>query len=97
MLQTAVESYYMHNSNKLPANLSALTTATPQLVPSVLPNDPFSGSSYGYNKKSPYFVVYSVGTGGNGSATVDANGAINESNGSSCIYMTNGASVDTTP
>ena len=39
-LATAIESYYIHNSNSLPTNLTALITATPRII-SVVPDDPF--------------------------------------------------------
>jgi general secretion pathway protein G len=98
MLQTAIESYYIHNNNTLPTALSNLTTAVPQIAPSTLPTDPFtSAGAYGYAKTAPWFVVYSVGPGTNGSAAIDANGTVTETNGSSCIYMTNGSPVDTQP
>lgn len=101
-LQTAVESYYIHNSNTLPANLAALTSATPNIIGSALPTDPFNGSSnYGYavDSGSPakYYVIYSVGVGGNGSATVSTAGAVTETNGSSCIHVTNGTPRDVQP
>lgn len=97
MLQTAVESYYMHNNNTLPAALSNLTTAVPQIAPSTLPTDPFGAAAYGYNKSGTWFVIYSTGPGLNGSAAIDATGAVTETNGSSCIFVSNGSPVDTTP
>ena len=97
MLQTAVESYAVHNNGTLPATLAALTTAVPQIAPSVLPTDPFGGAAYGYSKNGKWFVIYSAGPGLNGAATIDANGAVTETNGSSCIYVTNGSPVDTQP
>ena len=97
MLQTAVESYYIHNNNALPAAPSNLTTAVPQIAPSTLPTDPFGGAAYGYNKSGAWFVLYSIGPASNGSATIDATGAVTETNGSSCIYVTNGSPVDTQP
>jgi len=97
-LQTAVESYYIHNNNTLPANLAALTSATPNIIGSALPTDPFtSGSNYGAATTGNYYVIYSVGTGGNGSATVNAAGTVTETNGSSCIYVTNGTPRDAQP
>lgn len=100
--QTAVESYYIHNSNTYPSALSSLTSATPNIIGASLPTDPFNGSSnYGYatDGASPvkYYVLYSAGVGGNGSATVSTAGVVTEANGSSCIYVTNGASKDTQP
>ena len=98
-LQSAVESYYVHNSNAYPAALSDLNTATPSIVTST-PTDPFSTTSaaYGYVRggtNNKYYVVYSVGPGTNGSATITSN-AVVETNGSSCIYVSN-AGQDTTP
>ena len=102
-LQTAVESYYIHNSNTYPANIdAALTGATPNIIGATSPADPFNGTNkYGYatDGASPvkYYVIYSIGTGGNGSAAVSAAGVVTETNGSSCIYVTNGSSKDAQP
>ena len=96
-LQTAVESYYIHNNQTYPSALSALTSATPSIVSSI-PNDPFGTSSYGYVRggtNNKFYVIYSVGTGGNGSATITSD-AVAETNGSSCIYASN-AGTDTQP
>ena len=98
-LQTAVESFYIHNSSTYPSALSQLTSATPQIVSS-LPTDPFSSSSgnYGYVRggtNNKFYVIYSVGPGGNGSATITSD-AVVETNGSSCIYASN-AGQDTQP
>lgn len=98
MLQTAVESYYIHNNDTLPAALSNLTTAVPQIAPSTLPTDPFgSGADYGYAQSGAWFVLWSKGPGTNGSAAIGATGTVTETNGGSCIYVTNGSPVDTTP
>ncbi|MDP3791431.1 MAG: type II secretion system protein [Candidatus Omnitrophota bacterium] len=97
MLQTAVESYYIHNNSTLPATTAALTTAVPQIAPTVLPTDPFGGAAYGYNQGTTFFVLYSVGPSLNGAATINAAGTVTEVNGSSCVYVTNGGPVDTTP
>ena len=63
-LATALESYYIHNSNAFPAGLSSLTSATPRIVSSI-PDDPFrSGSNdYGYyiSGNSSYYVVFAYG------------------------------------
>ncbi|MDD5449473.1 MAG: type II secretion system protein [Candidatus Omnitrophica bacterium] len=101
-LQTGLESYYIHNNNTYPAALSSLTSATPNIIGAALPTDPFNGSNnYGYatDGASPvkYYVIYSVGSGGNGSAAVSTAGVVTETNGSSCIYVTNGSSKDTQP
>lgn len=104
-LQTAVESYYIHNNNTYPATGStaletALSTATPNIIDFV-PTDPFSttGADYvwvrgGTNNK--FYIIYSVGPAGNGSATISASDTVTETNGSSCIYVSN-MSRDTQP
>lgn len=96
-LQTAVESYNIHNG-AYPANIgAALTGATPAII-TTAPTDPFnSGAAYGYVTNAPYYIIYSAGPGGNGSATVTGAGVVTETNGSSCIYVTNGITTDTTP
>ena len=98
-LQTAEESFYIHNSPSYPSALSAVTTASPSIVTSI-PTDPFSSSSGGYGyvrggTNSKFYVIYSVGPGGNGSATITSD-AVAETNGSSCIYASN-AGTDTQP
>lgn len=97
-LQTALESYYIHNSNAYPAATSSLTSATPSVV-SILPTDPFNNAAnYGYVRggtNNKFYVVYSVGPGGNGSATITSD-AVVETNGSSCIYVSN-AGQDSAP
>lgn len=93
-LQTAVESYYIHNNNALPAGLSNLTSATPNIIGSSIPTDPFdSTNEYGYDTSASgkYYVVYSVGVGASGSASVDDNGTVTETNGARCIYVSNSA------
>ncbi len=97
-LQTAVENYYIHNSSTYPSALSDLTTATPRIVNSI-PDDVFATSgSYGYVRggtSNYYYVIYSVGPDGNGSATISSD-APSETNGASCIYVSN-AGEDSTP
>ncbi|MFA6320372.1 MAG: type II secretion system protein [Candidatus Omnitrophota bacterium] len=96
-LQTAIESYYSHNSNVYPTALANMTTATPQII-AVVPNDPFNGTTaYGYNHTGNYYAIYSVGPANDGTATVDSDGAITETDGASCIYVTNGTSIDAQP
>lgn len=100
-LQTAVESYIMHNAATPPAALSDLIAATtvPSIV-KVLPTDPFNaGNDYGYLVNSSYYAIWSVGPNANGLvASVNATtGALVETNGSSCIFVTNGTPNDTTP
>ena len=99
-LQTAVESYYIHNSNVYPATFpDDIEGASPDIIGATAPTDPFNGTSdYGYVRggtNNAYYVIYSVGTGGNGSATITAD-AVVETNGGSCIFVSN-AGRDTTP
>ena len=98
-LQTAVESFYIHNTSTYPSALTAVTTATPQIVTSV-PADHFDSASaaYGYVRggtNNKFYVIFSDGAGGNGSATITSD-AVVETNGSSCIYVSN-AGTDTQP
>lgn len=96
-LQTAVESYYIHNNNIYPATGSAalqtaLAAATPSII-NYVPTDPFSstGADYVYvmgGTNSKFYIIYSVGTGGNGSAVITLD-AVVETNGASCIYVSN--------
>jgi len=94
-LQTALESYYIH-SNAYPADLTALTTATPSVIGAALPDDPFNaGNTYGYSTAGQYYVVYSVGTAGDGTAAVTDAGVASDT--STAIYATNGEPKDATP
>lgn len=95
-LQTAVESYYIHNNNTYPASLANVITQRPQIVSSV-PSDPFSGTNYGYaTGGTNLYVIYSVGPNANGSASISTNGTLTEVNGDSCIYISN-FQTDTRP
>jgi len=95
-LQTAIESFYIHNDNELPDDLDDLEDAQPLIV-EVLPTDPFDpGEDYGYDVDGQYYVIYSVGPDGDGEAEMDDN-EVDESNGDSCIYVTNGTPKDTRP
>ena len=95
-LQTAVESYYIHNDDTLPGDLDDLTDDTPNIIGEELPTDPFDpGEDYGYSTSGNYYIIYSVGPGGDGSASVDDEGeAEDEGN---AIYVTNGSPRDTSP
>jgi len=91
-LQASVESYYVHNKSAYPALLAALISATPNIIGAVLPQDPFgAGEDYNYVLSSDkrYYVIYSVGAAGTGSALVNNSGFITEINGPSCIYVSN--------
>ncbi len=101
-LATAVESYYIHNSNTLPATLSALTSATPRIV-SAIPNDPFNTTTayqYARDSGSPavYYVIWSIGTDrATDISTISTSGTITESGGGDCtqdILVTNGTGTD---
>jgi len=103
-LKTAVESYYIHNNNAYPATgAAALQTALASATPSIIdyvPTDPFSSSGADYvyvmgGTNSKYYIIYSAGPGGNGSAVITSD-AVVETNGSSCIYVSN-MSEDTQP
>ena len=95
-LQTAVESFYIHNSNAYPrtgSNFSVdLLAASPQII-SVMPKDPYNpGNSYGYDlggANDQSYVIFSEGTLGTGSAAIDGSGNFTETNGASCIYVSN--------
>lgn len=89
-LQVAIENYYLYNNSLYPSSLSALTTAVPVIVKS-LPNDPFSGTAYAYNRSpnGKYFVVYSAGPSRGGSAYVSDAGTLTEADGANCIYASN--------
>ena len=98
-LATAIESYYIHNSNTLPANLTALISASPRII-SVVPDDPFrSGStdySYATDANGVYYAVYSYGrdravdiSGINTSGQMTESGDCTED-----IFATNGTKTD---
>lgn len=99
-LQTAVESYYINNisDNKTyPTSLNdlILSTTVPNIVGTTLPTDPFNpGSNYGYTlggTNNVYYVIYSIGPRGNGSASITGSApvTISETNEESCIFVSN--------
>jgi prepilin-type N-terminal cleavage/methylation domain-containing protein len=100
-VQTAVESYYMNNSNTYPTTstrvgAATLSSTSPQILNSTPPYDPFGASSvteYSYIKSSNglYYVIGSVGAGGVDLASlgVGSTGAITKGTGNLCI--TNGS------
>ncbi len=99
-LQTAVESFYIHNSNVYPDTWPTdIEDAAPDIIGLNAPTDPFNkGNDYGYvtgGTNDEYYVIYSVGPDGDGNAVITA-GAIVEGNGDSCIYVSN-VGKDTTP
>ena len=92
-LATAIESYYIHNSNALPTNLTELITATPRIV-SVVPDDPFraSGTDYAYARDTNgvYYVVWSHGLDRAGDISgVDTDGTLAGTNDDD-VFVTNG-------
>ena len=99
-LQTAVESYYIHNGSYPTTFPGDLESAIPNIIGTTAPTDPFTASSdYGYatSDNDNYYVIYLVGQGGNGSAAISDAGVVTETNGTSCIYVSNGTLRDTTP
>ena len=101
-LQTAVESYYIHNTQTYPSALSDLTASgTKPKIVTAIPNDPFAaaGTTYVYTRggtSSKFYILYSIGPDGNGSAAISSSDTVTETNGGSCIYISN-MSLDTSP
>jgi type II secretion system protein G len=92
-LATAIESYYIHNTNTLPTTLTALITATPRIV-SAVPDDPFrSGTndySYARDTNAVYYVVWSYGRDRAADITgADTDGTLAGTNDDD-IFITNG-------
>ncbi len=102
-LATAIESYYIHNSNTLPANLAAMTTVTPRIV-TTIPNDPFraSGTAYSYasDTNGVYYVVYSYGRNRTQDVNgINTSGQVTLAGGGNCsndTLVTNGTRTDST-
>ena len=96
-LQSAQESLFIHTGDYT-EDLDDFITASPLIV-GVLPTDPFTAATNYVSDVSPdgrYYVIYSVGPGGNGTASIADTAVITEVNGTSCIYVSN-AQRDTTP
>ena len=86
-LQSAQESLFIHTGDYT-EDLDDFITA-----------DPFTAATNYVSDVSPdgrYYVIYSVGPGGNGTASIADTAVITEVNGTSCIYVSN-AQRDTTP
>jgi len=104
-LATALESYYIHNSNAFPTNQttfeSGLVAATPRIV-SVIPDDPFraAGTNYTYylSSDSAYYAVVSYGSDRAADISgVDTSGRVTEASGGDCaqdVFITNGTRTD---
>lgn len=93
-LATALESYYLHNSNAFPSALSSLTSATPKIV-NAIPDDPFrSGSndySYYRSSNSNYYVVFSYGPDRDAEiSAISDTGALTTSGTVDDVCITNG-------
>ncbi len=98
-LQIAVESYYKDYNNQYPAVANYQTTLTGAMPPilSSLTYDPFGATNatqyvYALSTNDPttatYYVLYSVGPNGNGTATVSTAGVVTATNGA--IWISNG-------
>jgi prepilin-type N-terminal cleavage/methylation domain-containing protein len=99
VLQVAVESYYLYHNSTYPTALSDLPTAVPTIVRTIA-NDPFSNpqATYKYDSSpsKKYYVIYSIGSSGDGSASVSDAGVLTENSGLSCIHVSN-IQEDATP
>ena len=96
---TALESYYIHNSNAFPAALSSLTSATPKIINAV-PDDPFRGGtndySYYVSANSNYYVSFSYGIDRAANITAISNtGVLTTSGTVDDICITNGTPAGT--
>ena len=92
-IATALESYYIHNSNAFPGALSTLTSATPLII-SRVPSDPFNGSTaYQYATSSGYYVVWSYGPNRTAGITgISSAGALTGTQGDD-VCVTNGTAT----
>jgi len=102
VLKVAVESYYKNNANQYPAETNYQTTllgASPRILESSL-YDPFGATTstvyiYDLSTGDPttahYYIMYSVGPSGGGSAAVDNNGTVTVATGDAgAIWESNG-------
>lgn len=102
VIKIAVESYYKNHNNTYPAEASyqaTLLAASPRILESNL-YDPFGATTtttYVYNLGSgstgpadaKYYIIYSVGAGGNGTASVsNSTGVVTASN--DAVWESNG-------
>jgi type II secretory pathway pseudopilin PulG len=92
-IATALESFYIHNSNAYPSALTSLTNVTPRII-SRIPDDPFNGTTdYQYDTDSGYYVVWSVGVDRTAGLTgVNSVGALTGTQGDD-ICITNGTAT----
>ena len=99
-LATAVESYYIHNSNTLPTALTSVTSVTPRIVSSI-PNDPFRAGSNAYtfykDSNSVYYVIFSYGADRSAAIGGISTAGVPQCSGANCatsiddICITNGS------
>jgi len=88
-LKTAITSFWRHNSNTYPADISAaLVGATPQVVTAQLV-DPFntSNGTYGYVKdaNNDYFIVWTQGPKKDTAQPTVSNGEVVYSGSGRCV------------
>ena len=98
VLKIALESYYMKNGNfptdtPETAYQAALLAESPSMIESNM-YDPFGASAtsvykYDISDNGKYYIVYSVGSGSTGAATINNSGIITISAGNP-IYASNG-------
>jgi len=91
-LQTGVESFKIHSTNSaLPTALGNLTSATPNIIGTALPTDPFiAGNNYGYGTNGSYYAIWSAGPGGTTTITGITNAGVISGTAGDDIYVTNG-------
>ena len=99
VLKIAIESYYKNHNNLYPVVASYQTTllaASPRILEANL-YDPFvagGATTYVYvlssdtPANSDYYIIYSVGPGGNGTAAVATSGTVTTSN--DAVWESNG-------
>ena len=96
-IATALESYFIHNSNAFPSALTSLTSVTPRII-SVIPDDPFrSGSNdYTYYTTSQYYVIFSYGRDRAADISgINSSGQMTESDDCTAdIWVSNGVGTD---
>ncbi|MBI4598513.1 MAG: type II secretion system protein [Candidatus Omnitrophica bacterium] len=99
-IATAIESYYIHNSNTIVSALTSLTTASPRIISSI-PDDPFRAGSNDYSfyrdTNAIYYVVFSYGQDRAAAITSITTGGVPQCTGANCatsiddICVTNGS------
>ncbi len=98
-IATALESYFIHNSNAFPGALSSLTTATPRII-SAIPDDPFRTGSNDYtyytSANGSYYAVFSYGTDRDADISgINNSGQMTEAGDcTGDVWVTNGVGTD---